>query len=817
MKNHLVLSLIALAVGLGCAIPTNAAAEDHGWPREIKSPKARILLYEPQLESLEKTTLKERSAISVTPAGKTEPVFGVIWADAQVAIDRDDRTVHFLSIDVTRVRFPGSTPEQEKDLETLLEKEFPKWDLTYSLDRMIAGLEQASKEKSEAEGFKNDPPKVIFADRPTVLVVLDGDPKELPIQGTSLKRVVNTPYFLVSDADDGDYFLGANDFWFKAKEIHGPWKEINSPPKSVAAALEKEQKQAAARNAGGGAPPQPPATTPQPAATAEKGPTPEVIVSTVPAELIVSNGAPKWNPITGTDLLYMSNTDGDVIKELDSQKNYVLLSGRWYRAESFDGPWEFVRPDALPESFASIPERSAAGDVQAHVSGTPQAEEAMVDAQLPQTSAIERSKATTEVTYDGEPQFKAIPKTKIEYAVNTGSEVLKIKGMYYVCEQGVWYVSNTPTGPWAVADSVPDEVQQIPPESPMYNTKYVYVYDSTPDWVYVGYLPGYLGCYPYYNTVVYGTGWYYPGWYGSVYYPHPLTWGFGAHYNSYYGWSFGVSFGFGFGYGYGYPYYGYASFGYPYYGYPYYGYPYSYGWWGPGGYCYRPTHATVTVNNNYGPRQPRGDWQHPSHVPRGQNNLYKRPGNAPRNASVPHDRGSARPVPPHAANLPNNVYAGRDGNVYRRTNSGWQRRDPSGWKPAPQTQDGSNGLPHHPTTGSAMPPAGHPTGGHPTGGRPAPGSAPPAPSAPVSHGPGTHGPPPSATAPPGHAAPGAPPATGRPAGPPPRPSAPPSSLERSYQARERGSARVQGYRGGGGGGARPPAGGGGRPHGGGHH
>src|SRR5262249_15229701 len=117
--------------------------------------------------------------------------------------------------------------------------------------------------------------------------------------------------------------------------------------------------------------------------------------------------------------------------------------------------------------------------------------------------------------------------------------------------------------------------------------KYVYVYGSTPSSVYVGYEPGYVGSYPYYGTMVWGTGWYYPGWWGHYYYPYPATFGFGATWSSGYGWSFG--FGVGFGYGWGYPWYGPY---YPYYPwhpyYPYYpayawGYP---GWWGPYGHCY---------------------------------------------------------------------------------------------------------------------------------------------------------------------------------------------------------------------------------------
>jgi hypothetical protein len=46
-----------------------------------------------------------------------------------------------------------------------------------------------------------------------------------------------------------------------------------------------------------------------------------------------------------------------------------------------------------------------------------------------------------------------------------------------------------------VATSRPDDVESIPASNPHYNVKYVHVYDSTPDVVYVGYTPGYYGSY----------------------------------------------------------------------------------------------------------------------------------------------------------------------------------------------------------------------------------------------------------------------------------------------------------------------------------
>ncbi len=134
-----------------------------------------------------------------------------------------------------------------------------------------------------------------------------------------------------------------------------------------------------------------------------------------------------------------------------------------------------------------------------------------------------------------------------------------------------------PNGPWEVSAYRPAQVAAISPQSPVYNVKYVYIYDSTPDVVYVGYTPGYTGSYVYYDTIVYGTGWYYRPWVSPYYYyPRYNTWGFNVSYNPWYGWSFGLSWGWG-------PFYaGYYSGGYWHHGHHWYNPRYSY--WGPRGY-----------------------------------------------------------------------------------------------------------------------------------------------------------------------------------------------------------------------------------------
>ena len=65
--------------------------------------------------------------------------------------------------------------------------------------------------------------------------------------------------------------------------------------------------------------------------------------------------------------MYVTNTESDVVREVSTQKLYVLIAGRWYRAASEQGPWAFVRGDQLPAAFGRVPADSPKGDILASV------------------------------------------------------------------------------------------------------------------------------------------------------------------------------------------------------------------------------------------------------------------------------------------------------------------------------------------------------------------------------------------------------------------------------------------------------------------
>ena len=236
---------------------------------------------------------------------------------------------------------------------------------------------------------------------------------------------------------------------------------------------------------------------------------PTVYVSTTPAEIIIIDGPPKFAAIAGTTLEYLANSPVAVFRDKGTKTIYYLVSGRWFSAPGFDGPWTFAT-HTLPPDFRRIPPDSPRGSVLASVPGTVQAQEALIHAQIPQQATLKREAATVNVVYAGAPKFEAIPGTTMYYAVNTSYDVVRVGESYYACYQGAWFVAPAPTGAWTLAPLVPEVIYTIPPASPLYRCTYVRVYGVTPTTVTYGYTAGYTMAYVSSGVVVYGTGYYYP-------------------------------------------------------------------------------------------------------------------------------------------------------------------------------------------------------------------------------------------------------------------------------------------------------------------
>ena len=95
-----------------------------------------------------------------------------------------------------------------------------------------------------------------------------------------------------------------------------------------------------------------------------------IVVSTAPAEIIQSKGEATYKAIDGTSLSFVSNSTDNIFKDKNSSLIYILISGRWYKSSSLNGPWTYNEPDKLPADFSNIPQGSDKDEVLASVAGT---------------------------------------------------------------------------------------------------------------------------------------------------------------------------------------------------------------------------------------------------------------------------------------------------------------------------------------------------------------------------------------------------------------------------------------------------------------
>jgi hypothetical protein len=496
------------------------------WPRKVTFLDATgvsttLLVYQPQVESWEGNQIKFRAAVGARKDGSTAETFGVVWADARTEVNRAARMVTLADLNLTRSNFP-TLPDNGAAYRQQLQSMFAGDARTIALDRLQASLAASGVRMPPGVAVKNDPPQVIVSYSPAILVHLSGTPVWRDVPGSRFERVINTRALILRQKRDATCYLHVYDGWLSAASVDGRWSQAANPPWRIEDVANRlVQKKLVDPLSGGNA---------QPPPSLANG-VPMIYVSQKPAELIVFRGQPNLQPIAQTALLWAANTTADVIVDTATNFYYALISGRWYRASALSGPWSFVAGTNLPPEFSRIPVSSPAGVVLASVAGTPQAKEAVIANSIPQTGTIPRTGGPAFApAFDGAPKFRPIEGTALQYVVNSPTPIMRVDAYtFYALQAGVWFTATSVNGPWAVAATVPAVIYTIPPSSPLYYVTFVRVYGSTPEAVYVGYTPGYLGTVVEPDgTVVYGTGYVYQPWVGTVYYPPPETYGMQA-------------------------------------------------------------------------------------------------------------------------------------------------------------------------------------------------------------------------------------------------------------------------------------------------
>jgi hypothetical protein len=504
-------------------------AQDPGWPRKLVKPGGTLIIYQPQVDDWKEfTSLTWRAAFQMTPTGGKQ-VIGAATMTGTTNVDNDKHTVVIFDIKATSTYFPSLDEATSTKMDQLF-KTFVPETVNIALERIVAYMPKP--QAVQAVSVKNDPPFIFVNYSPAVLLAVDGEPVLAAIKDTKLKFIVNTQWAVFLDTTKSQYYLLAGPRWLTAPDLHGPWAPPTALPKDMEK-LPKDPQWAELKK-----------VIPLPAQST--APIPKVFYSAVPAEVILFDGKPVYAKIPQTQLLYATNTDAAFFLYTPTNVYYYLAAGRWFRSKDLQGKWAFASAD-LPEDFSRIPLSSPASAVLSSVPGTEEAKDAVLIAQIPTVMEIDPKTAAAQahVSYSGDPQFAPIEGTPLYYATNTADKVIKVGDVYYLCLQGVWFMSPNAQGPWTTASSIPQVIYTIPASSPVYNVTYVTQTTTSSGTVQSSYTAGYMGAFVVGVTVgavvCSGTGYYYPPYmyyppYGyPIYRPYPVPYGgyaYGGYYNT---------------------------------------------------------------------------------------------------------------------------------------------------------------------------------------------------------------------------------------------------------------------------------------------
>jgi hypothetical protein len=304
-RHKLTAIVLAVAVNGTIVLPDGALAQQPQapppldplalqWPRTFVDSGYEYAVYQPQIDSWPGNQLNGRFAIATRLAGTQNESYGVVFFSARTEIDKVNRLVTLEDLTITKLKFP-TQQSMSPQYRVAIQNHLPAAAKTIPLDHLEAVFAASSAiTQAKVVAVKNDPPRIIYTTKPSLLVLVDGPPILKPLEG-DYERVVNTRSVLLlnTNANYELYFLYAAGFWYNAPSIEGPWAVAATLPTDINIAL-------AAAEATQQCDPMTPKT---PLTTA-----PVIYLATAPTELLETTGVANLLAVEGTDLLYVANT-----------------------------------------------------------------------------------------------------------------------------------------------------------------------------------------------------------------------------------------------------------------------------------------------------------------------------------------------------------------------------------------------------------------------------------------------------------------------------------------------------------------------------
>jgi len=301
---------------------------DAVYPQVFDAGTHEITKYQPQIDEWKDfKLLKARMAVSVKKKGsEEEPKYASIEFEADTVADQEERVVHIGPRRLRKLVFVDAKDKAEEDaLKAILAKAGDgKTPLEVDLDAMIANVEQSAV-MSQGVKVNLDPPPIFYSEGPAVMVAFMGEPdfKAVDPKTNKVLFALNTNWDILMDVASSTYYLLIEDGWVKTQDlVKGPWAVVDKLPASFST-LPNDENWADVKKA----------LNPKPFETV-----PKVFVSKQPGELIETEGKPAMSPISGTKLMYITNTESDIFFLSTDSNYYYLVEGRWFRSKAYNFP-----------------------------------------------------------------------------------------------------------------------------------------------------------------------------------------------------------------------------------------------------------------------------------------------------------------------------------------------------------------------------------------------------------------------------------------------------------------------------------------------
>ena len=192
-------------------------------------------------------------------------------------------------------------------------------------------------------------PAIFVATEPSELIVTDGPPRFLKVEGSSLEYVENTTANVFREPTDDELYVLASGRWFRAWATEGPWEFVSSRqlPADIVAIPDGSPKAAVKASIAG--------TAQSIAARLENDVARTAQINRVQTTLAppIIDGDPKLQPIEGTGLSYVTNAPLPIVALNPPTEYYAVQDGVWFVSTVLQGPWQVAA--SVPPAVYTIP------------------------------------------------------------------------------------------------------------------------------------------------------------------------------------------------------------------------------------------------------------------------------------------------------------------------------------------------------------------------------------------------------------------------------------------------------------------------------